>query len=194
MNYDKSQAGLNKQLSEMSLEELWQLFPVFLTEHKSYWEKWYSQEAALLKSALPQIERISHIGSTAIASIWAKPILDILVEVPNGCELSQYKDLIVNCGYICMAQSSDRISFNKGYTENGFAERVFHLHLRFSGDNDELYFRDYLIEYPDAAREYEKMKLRLWKEYEQNRDGYTNAKTEFVQRYTEKAKLLYANR
>lgn len=55
-------------------------------------------------------------------------------------------------------------SFNKGYTEKGFAESVFHLHLRYMGD------------------------------YEPNRDGYTNAKTEFVRKYTEKAKLIYGNR
>jgi len=134
------------------------------------------------------------VGSTAISSIWTKPIIDILVEVPKGSNLSCYKDLIVNNGYICMSQSGDRISFNKGYTEDGFAERVFHLHLRYCGDNDELYFRDYLIEYPDVASEYEKMKLKLWKEYEHNRDAYTNAKAEFVKEYTGKARMLYENK
>ena len=93
-----------------------------------------------------------------------------------------------------MSQSSDRISFNKGYTENGFAEKVFHLHLRYIKDNSELYFRDYLIEHPDVASEYEKMKLKLWKKYEHDRDGYTNAKTEFIQKYTQKARFLYRNR
>lgn len=183
-----------KKLSEMSLKELWQLFPIFLTEHQACWKEWYSEEEIFLKKAIPQCARISHIGSTAIGSIWAKPIIDILVEVPEETKLSNYKDLVVNSGYICMNQNTKGISFNKGYTENGFAQRVFHLHLRYIGDNDELYFRDYLIEHPDVASEYEKMKLRLWKEYEHNRDGYTNAKTEFIQRYTEKARLLYRNR
>ena len=50
-----------------------------------------------------------------------------------------------------MSETSDRLSFNKGYTEEGFAERVFHLHLRYIGDNDELYFRDYLIEHANIA-------------------------------------------
>jgi len=66
--------------------------------------------------------------------------------------------------------------------------------LRYAGDNDELYFRDYLIEFPDMAKEYEKLKISLWKKYEHNRDAYTNAKTEFVKKYTEKAKVLYGNR
>ena len=183
-----------KRLSEMSLEELWQLFPINLTEHQECWEEWYSEEEVLLKKALPQVERISHIGSTAIPSIWAKPIIDILVEIPKESNLFVYKNLIANNGYICMSESEKGLSFNKGYTANGFAERVFHLHLRYTGDNSELYFRDYLNEFPDIARDYEKLKLSLWKEYEHNRDAYTNYKTEFVKRYTEQAKMLYGKR
>ena len=152
------------------------------------------EEESLLKMGLPKIERISHIGSTAVPSIWAKPIIDILVEIPKESNLLDYKDRITSLGYICMSQRECGISFNKGYTEKGFAERVYHLHLRYAGDNNELYFRDYLVEFPDVASEYEKMKLKLWKEYGHDRDGYTNAKTEFVKKYTEKAKLLYGNR
>ena len=185
---------MGKKLSEMSLEELWQLFPIVLTENETCWGEWYLEEEKMLKNTVPRMIRISHIGSTAISSIWAKPIIDILVEVPKECDISDYKDLIVNCGYICMSQGEKRLSFNKGYTENGFAERVFHLHLRYDGDNDELYFRDYLMEHSDVAEEYEKMKLKLWKEYEHNRDGYTNAKAEFVKMYTEIAKQLYVHK
>ena len=185
---------MGKKLSEMTLKELWQLFPIYLTAHQPCWREWYSEEEGLLKNALSSTERISHIGSTAILSIWAKPIVDILVEIPEGRNLLDYKALIINSGYICMSQSENGLSFNKGYTENGFAERVFHLHLRYAGDNNELYFRDYLIEYPEVAKVYEELKLSLWKKYEHNRDAYTNAKTEFVKIYTEKAKILYGNR
>ncbi|MDE7291388.1 MAG: GrpB family protein [Treponemataceae bacterium] len=176
-----------KNLSEMSLEELWQLFPIFLTEHRDCWKIWYAEEKTALEKIIPNAV-INHIGSTAISSIWAKPIVDILVEVPKKCDLAAFKNLLAENGYICMSQSAARLSFNKGYTENGFAEKVFHLHLRFIGDNDELYFRDYLVEHPDIAREYEKLKLTLWKKFEHDRDGYTAAKTEFVQKYTNEAK------
>ena len=185
---------MGKKLSEMTLEELWKLFPIYLTEHHSCWKEWYSEEEILLKNNLYSTERISHIGSTAIPSIWAKPIVDILVEIPKGSNLLDYKALIINNGYICMSQSENGLSFNKGYTENGFAERVFHLHLRYVGDNNELYFRDYLIEHPDIAKEYEELKLKLWKQYEHNRDAYTNAKTELVNKYTKEARMLYGNR
>ena len=117
-----------------------------------------------------------------------------LSEMTKERNLLDYKDLIINNGYICMSQSGNGLSFIQGYTENGFAEQVFHLHLRYAGDNDELYFRDYLIEHPEVAKVYEELKLRLWKEYENNRDAYTNAKTELVKKYTEKARILYGNR
>lgn len=185
---------MSKKLSEMSLEELWQLFPIFLTEHQDCWKDWYAEEKTLLKPLLPQTAKLNHIGSTAINTIWAKPIIDILVEVQRECNLSDFKDILVNNGYICMTESTERISFNKGYTECGFAERVFHLHLRYIGDNDELYFRDYLNEFPDAARQYEKMKRKLWREYEHDRDGYTNAKSDFIKKNTDDAKLIYKNR
>lgn len=185
---------MGKKLSEMSLEELWQLFPIFLTEHQNFWSDWYIEEVNFLMKQIPQAKRISHIGSTAISSIWAKPIIDILMEVTKEYDLSNIKKLIEGSGYICMNQSESRISFNKGYTENGFDEKVYHLHLRYLGDNDELYFRDYLIEHSDIAKEYENLKLKLWKEYEHNRDGYTNAKKKFVKKYTEQAKEEYINR
>jgi GrpB-like predicted nucleotidyltransferase (UPF0157 family) len=152
------------------------------------------EEETLLKNALSKMCRISHIRSTAIPNIWAKPIIDFLVEIPREGNLFAYKDLVIKNGYICMSQSENRLSFNIGYTENGFAERTFHVHLRYAGDNNEFYFRDYLIEFPDVSKEYEKLKLSLWKEYEHNRDAYTNAKTEFVKKYTEQAKLIFGNR
>lgn len=44
-------------------------------------------------------------------------------------KLWSVKEMLENSGYISMSQRSDRISLNKGYTESGFAERVFHLNL-----------------------------------------------------------------
>ncbi len=37
-----------KKLSQMTLEELWRLFPIYLTEHNPNWEKQYSEETSLL--------------------------------------------------------------------------------------------------------------------------------------------------
>ena len=187
---------MSKKLSEMSLEELWELFPVILTEHQSDWNKWYSEEKKMLQGILPEenVARMSHIGSTVIDNIWAKPIIDILVEVTIDTHLQNIKEILTFNGYTCMSQSDNTASFNKGYTENGFAERVFHLHLRYVGDNNELYFRDYMMEHPEVAKEYERLKLDLWNQYKHDRDGYTNAKSEFVTRYTKEAKKVYGDK
>lgn len=187
---------MKKELSEMTLEELWDLFPIFLTSHQSVWAAWYQEEAGRLSAVLPagQIVRISHIGSTAVPAIQAKPIIDILIEGKTGCGLSVIRQILEQNGYLCMSESEQRISLNRGYTPEGFAERVFHLHLRFEGDHDELYFRDYLNENPEKAKEYEALKLSLWKEHEHNRDAYTAGKSELVRRFTAEAKRLYAGR
>jgi len=185
-----------KDLSEMTLEELWQLFPIFLTEHNPRWAEWYCEEEQLLLEHLPQdaVHRISHIGSTSVSGIWAKPIVDILIEIKAGCDIESVIAATQSCGYRCMSRDGMRVSFNKGYTPDGFAEKVFHLHLRQAGDNNELYFRDYLIDHPEEAKKYETLKLQLWKQYEHDRDGYTAAKTQLVTELTEKAKALYGLR
>lgn len=177
---------MSKKLSEMTLEELWMLFPIILTEHNDCWTEYYAEEAAELKRILPEETVINHIGSTAVKGIWAKPIVDILVEAKGN--LQDIATTLQNSGWIKMFESETRLSFNKGYTENGFTEKVFHLHLRYTGDNDEICFRDYLITHPDVAKEYEKLKLKLWKRFEHNRDGYTEAKSEFIKKYTMLAK------
>ncbi len=186
---------MQKELSQMSLQELWQLFPIFLTEHKMIWSNWFGEEKNILKNLLPanSVIRINHIGSTAI-NIWAKPIIDILIEIPRDCSMNIIKSIMINNDYICMNEEKNRISFNKGYTKNGFSEKVYHLHLKFLGDNDELYFRDYLIENSSIAKEYEMLKLNLWRKYEFNRDTYTYAKKDFVHKYTQKAKKIYEGR
>lgn len=184
---------MTKRFSEMSLEELWDLFPIYLTEHQDSWSKWYEEEVNYVKSILPVKYdlRINHIGSTAIHGIWAKPIIDILIEAPDIVTLKTVKEQMIASGYICMSDNGDRVSLNKGYTEKGFAEKVYHIHLHLMNDNDQLYFRYYLNEHPEIAKEYEKLKMSLWKKHEHNRDAYTKEKTEFVAHYTKLAKKSY---
>lgn len=184
---------MSKPLSEMTLDELWQLFPIQLTAHQPDWAAWYREEETSLVRVLPENSILHHIGSTAIPGIWAKPIIDILAEVDLR-EFEAVKPLIAGCGYLCMSQDEVRMDFNKGYTPDGFTEKVFHLHLRGYGDRDELYFRDYLNQQSEIAKQYEALKLSLWKQFEHDRDGYTNAKTDFVRRYTQEAKSQYGVR
>lgn len=187
---------MEKELSEMSLEELWELFPISLAAHNDKWKPYYKEIETFLKDRLSEypIVRISHIGSTAVAGIWAKDIVDVLMEAAEDSDLEHIAKAIGQNGFLRMSTGTNRISFNRGYTKNGFAEKVFHVHLRYIGDNDELYFRDYLNEHPQIAKEYEAMKLQLWKQFEHNRDAYTDAKTEFVKKWTSEAKKIYAGR
>ena len=167
-----------------------------MREHQAEWNDWYEEERLRLLSFLPehQIVRLSHIGSTSVETIWAKPIVDILLEIPKETDMVAMRDLLLKNGYLLMSESQGRMSFNKGYTPSGFAKRVFHLHLRNEGDHDELYFRDYLQEHPTVAKDYEQLKLSLWKQYEHNRDAYTDSKTDFIKKYTKEAKRLYNGR
>ena len=165
----------------MTLEELWDLFPIVLTPHNPKWAIWAKEEMRLLSDLLSYYDPIiNHIGSTAINSIQAKPIIDILVELSTDIGWILIKDIMEANGYICMSESESRISFNKGYTPSGYADKVFHIHFHRIGDNDEILFRDYLIAHPEVAEEYEKLKLSLLPKYKNDRDGYTEAKTAFI--------------
>lgn len=167
----------------MTLEELWELFPITLVAYNPDWKVWADEEMDFLSQLLSDYPvRISHIGSTAIHSIKSKPIIDLLVELSDCFDWKAVKDLLKLNGYICMAESEGRMSFNKGYTINGYAERVFHVHFHLPGDNDEIRFRDYLLEHSDMALEYEKLKLSLLPKFQNDRDGYTEAKSDFVKR------------
>lgn len=172
----------------MTLAELWALFPIVLTAYNPDWSEWANEEilelTVLLKDYNPII---NHIGSTAIPNIQAKPIIDILVELNPDTGWSRIKERMETTGYICMSVSDIRMSFNKGYTQAGYADKVFHIHFHRTGDNDEIRFRDYLIAHPEVAKEYEKLKLSLLPKYRNDRDGYTEAKSEFVRQTMKRA-------
>lgn len=182
-------------LKSMTLEELWQLFPIELSPYRPEWVTRAEEEIALLHTLLDERHPvITHIGSTAIPGLSAKPIVDILVEMPEWHDTETLVSLMEQNGYICMAKSDGRQSFNKGYTLKGFSERVFHVHVRRSGDNNEILFRDYLREHPRAAHEYEELKLSLLPEFRNDRDGYTRAKGDFVKKIVRLAREKFSRK
>jgi len=188
--------SMRKELSEMTLEELWELFPIFLVAHDDRWKENYNEIEKTLTRLLSDqpVVRISHIGSTAIQGIWAKNIIDVMIEIPQSADMKDMAQILKQNDFIIMSSEENRISLNKGYTANGFVDKVYHIHLRYAGDNDELYFRDYLNEHPDVAKEYETLKLRLWKQFEHNRDAYTDAKTDYISKWTAEARREYGDR
>ncbi|HDX9579472.1 TPA: GrpB family protein [Bacillus pseudomycoides] len=185
---------VGKSLSEMSLEELWELFPIILKEHNSIWKDWYVREEKLLNNIIGNqyIERINHIGSTSVNGLLAKPTIDILLEITEDCDLEFLVNVLEKNGYIFEKQPqkpSPHMMFMKGYTE-----KVFHLHIRYIGDWNELYFRDFLRLHKDVSQEYSNLKMNLIDKYEHDRDGYTEAKTEFINKYTKIAKTEFENK
>lgn len=186
---------MSKELCEMTLEELWKLFPIKLEDHNENWSVWYDAEKINIENMVGKhrVRRISHIGSTAINGIKAKPIIDILLEVDSINFYIVYKK-IKKSNWLCMREEDGKMAFNKGYKIHGYEQKVFHLHLRKSGDCEELYFRDYLNDNADIAQKYEDLKVNLCKIFENNRDAYTAAKTEFVKQYTDLAVQLYPGR
>jgi len=187
-----------KDLKDMGLEELWQLFPIILKPYSPVYAVRYNEEKEKLLNILRKynICRISHIGSTSVRGLTAKPIVDILLEVPEACDFDGISCLLQNNGWIEMSRNNTEktLDLNKGYTPGGFAERVYHLHIKPSGDWGELYFRDYLRKHYDAARQYEALKLDLKVRFEYNRDAYTNAKSDFIVKYTQKAREEFGAR
>jgi len=144
------------------------------------------------------IKRINHIGSTVVPGLLAKPTVDILLEVSAEAEVELIETKLENAGWTLMHRNQDEgdlnLVFNKGYTIEGFADKVFHLHLRHYGDWDELYFRDYLLAHSELADKYGELKKVLEKEYKNNRDCYTEAKTEFIEKYTAEARKEFRDK
>lgn len=188
-----------KELSEMTLEELWELFPIILKEYDTAYPTWYEIEKEKLMKNFDEktIVRISHIGSTAIPGIVSKPTIDILMEISPRSNINKITDKLTAMKWGLMNFSKKptfKQTYNKGYTKYGFEEKVYHLHVRYADNWNELYFRDYLIEHPEVAKEYVDLKRQLKGKYEHNRDAYTDTKGEFINKYSEIAKVQYGER
>jgi len=188
-----------KDLSEMSLEELWQLFPIVIKKYNPQYEKWYEEEVLKLFELVGKegIERINHIGSSAVKGLIGKPTIDILIEIKEKNEIWSIEKILLENNWILMSSTKTpyvNYVFNKGYTKTGYAERVYHLHVRTPGDWDELYFRDFLLENSDVAEAYGQLKLNLQSKYKNDRDTYTTSKSSFVKRWTDEAREQYGKK
>lgn len=178
----------------MTDEERAMLYPIILTKYNSEWKEWFKTEKANLEKYIGKenIVSIQHIGSTSVEGLTAKPIVDILLETPKETDIEKIKVAFPKSEYICLDRqtipTNDILLFLNGYTDKGFADEVFHIHVRFEGDWDEIYFRDYLITHPNTAAEYAALKLSLKDKFEHDRDGYTNAKGEFIAKVTKAAR------
>lgn len=85
----------------MTIEELWKLFPIFLVEHREKWKDDYKEIESELQKLLSDCSshRINHIGSTAISGIWAKNIVDVLIEIPMSEDLNKVAEIMKQNGF-----------------------------------------------------------------------------------------------
>lgn len=185
------------ETSETDEERQARIYPIILSEYNLAWPEWFAEEKVKLERLIgtENIARINHFGSTSVPGLTAKPTVDILLEIRKEANVSKLIDALSLPEYIClnppdMPTSPPHLVFLKGYTPTGFAEKVYHIHVRYPDDWDELYFRDYLIAHPETASKYAALKTKLHKDFEYDRDGYTKAKTAFIHEVTEKARKL----
>ncbi len=186
---------MREDWSHTSKDQLARLFPIVLEHHDPKWKEYYLQERDFLQSVFDKHAiRISHIGSSSVAGLLAKPTVDVLLEISDDTDVEAITEKLLDEGYVVNAAKNDIITYIKGYTPRGFEGQTVHIHVRHYGDWGELYFRDYLILYPKVAREYEILKMGLKDKYMNNRDEYTEAKGRFISKYTEKARMEFPNR
>ena len=101
---------MGKDLSEMTLEELWELFPIFLVAHDNRWKDYYNEIEKTLTGLLSKqpVERIGHIGSTAIQGIWAKNIVDVMVEISQCADMKEVAHILEQNGFVKMSDENGR--------------------------------------------------------------------------------------
>ena len=164
---------------------------VKLTENQSTWKIEAEKTIADLKSLLSDAAiDIQHIGSTAIPSIHAKPIIDIAVGVRDLGDIIPYVEMLKNSQYIFRGEDvPNQILFVKGNFERDI--RTHHIHVvKWNGIewNNYINFRDYLNSFPEKAKAYDMCKLNLARQFPQDRSSYTKGKQKLVSELLEEAK------
>lgn len=127
------------------------------------------------------------MGAQPCQGSWPNPPSIFFWKFPGETTLGEFQMSLEEAGYLFAAQPgkpAPGMMFLKGDTPQGFAREVFHVHVRYLGDWDELYFRDYLRKFPRKAAEYEALKRRLQVKYTHDRDAYTQAKGSFIKSTT----------
>ena len=111
------------------------------------------------------IGRIEHFGSTAVQGLAAKPIVDMLVEVTDLQETKRrIVPILKSKGYEYFWRPTWAGNIPPFYAwfikRDSRGNRTHHIHMIESHFEhwDRLLFRDYLIEHPDVAEEYQSAK------------------------------------
>ncbi|MDT4966967.1 MAG: hypothetical protein QOJ64_1704 [Acidobacteriota bacterium] len=163
---------------------------VEVVAHDPHWRVAFEAEATQVAAALgPNVVAIHHIGSTAIPNIYAKPIIDLLVEMRDIAEVDERSSAMESLGYEAMGEYGipGRRFFRK---DNREGIRTHHIHAFEAGSAEgerHLAFRDYMIAHAEDALEYSELKRKLAQEHSQSIDGYMDGKDGFIKEIDRRA-------
>ena len=152
-----------------------------------YDPSWPSEFAAerqrltsLLAGAFLEIE---HIGSTAVAGMPAKPVIDLLAGVESLARAKSFAERICTSGYATSAEFNETLVDRMWFMRWADGHRTHHLHVVVHDSNvwrEHLGFRDALRSSPPFAARYAALKYQLAARHATDREAYTNAKAEFI--------------
>ena len=158
--------------------------------HDPTWRRDFEAEAKRIARALGEIVvYLHHIGSTAIPGIFAKPIIDFLLEVDDIIKLDYRSSAMEELGYEAMGEFGipGRRYFTK---DNASGIRTHQVHA-FDTSSDEirrhLAFRDYMIAHPAEAQTYGELKQRLAREHPNDIEAYMDGKDLYIKEHEAKA-------
>lgn len=159
---------------------------MYLYPHKDEWQAEFKIEKNALISDYQGDIDIHHIGSTAIAGLYAKDCIDLLGVVKDISQVSLYKDSIIKHGYTYKGEYgiSGREYFSKQY-------RKFHLHIFQAGDfnvKKHLNFVRIMRNNVELISELNQLKQKLHAMHPQDKEAYQNEKKIFYNRIN---KALY---
>jgi GrpB-like predicted nucleotidyltransferase (UPF0157 family) len=156
---------------------------VIVVPYDPRWPILFEESSAELRMALgPSILAVHHVGSTAVPGLCAKPILDVLVSVPNFDDARELFTQLDALGYEFRPDEEipDRHYFRRPL---GGELRTHHLSLAEPDSRHQrvtLGFRDALRRDPELAAAYARLKLTLARRFPLDRPAYIDGKTQFV--------------
>ena len=157
---------------------------VKLISHQEEWNKNAEKVILKLKQLLGDAAvDIQHVGSTAIASIYAKPIIDIVIGVRDLNDVVSYVELLKQHDFVFRGEDVEgQLLFVMGDFEKD--TRTHHIHVvKWNGEewNNYINFRDYLNRFPDKAMLYDACKKKLASQFPDDRRSYTAGKQELIE-------------
>jgi GrpB-like predicted nucleotidyltransferase (UPF0157 family)/SAM-dependent methyltransferase len=156
--------------------------PVVIEDYDAAWPEQFAQlRDRVLSVAGDIVLRVEHVGSTAIPGLAAKPVIDLDVVVARADDVSQVAARLESVGY---RREGDLGVPGRAAFDYPPGERRHHLYVCPASSpalRRHLQFRDRLRADPGLAAEYGELKQRLATEYGHDRDGYTEAKSAFIE-------------